>query len=651
MDPSMAGANCATFSFLLPPATAAAPKKPAVISCISPPSPFKRARRKNYLRPKLLKTLTKPSPTPTPLLPQEPLQDPIVPIESTELETPSNEASGAPCSAVAGEDIGARVLSERVSQEFQVTETSAAVDNLSTGSGFLKFALSLVGIFVFQTFCAVWVLGSVNSDQKDGSLRGEDESEDTGKIVKKSLFNGNGKLFFGNVEPRPVDVVHVGESELEEKIVQIRAMAKEARERERQELKANGVVSPLDELEGGDKVSENEVSRIRSSIEKEVDARLVKMQKRLNSIPDKSLVSLISNLSKSEVFGDRENGNNSDVKEEVNGALMFRKKFKFRNPTVGSRNKPKGFQQPEEDDNHANVKNSSLDQMMKSGRADNRDLLDGEQQLDLPEGHLLESVSIPFGEEAEGKPLRKDSKPVQIDGKNLQNERWGTEMGREIEFQNTEPKTGFIQETSHGRSSIEVVKSKGSSQVEMQTSRSSAKYKHDNSAVPNKHSGSRTNCSSKSKGRSKSALKKVMDERSSILTDLWWLNLPYVLAVYMHRGSNPDEPGGLFTLKTASSTPDQRDSSYTVAFEDRGDANNFCYILETFFEDLGDFSVEVMPLSVKELDEAVKSCTMKVIVVRKGQIQLYAGQPLADVEMALRSLVEPGQGAHSPKSK
>lgn len=43
---------------------------------------------------------------------------------------------------------------------------------------------------------------------------------------------------------------------------------------------------------------------------------------------------------------------------------------------------------------------------------------------------------------------------------------------------------------------------------------------------------------------------------------------------------------------------------------------------------------------VQELEEGVKSKGMKVIVIRKGQLQLYAGQPLADVEMSLRSILE-----------
>lgn len=42
----------------------------------------------------------------------------------------------------------------------------------------------------------------------------------------------------------------------------------------------------------------------------------------------------------------------------------------------------------------------------------------------------------------------------------------------------------------------------------------------------------------------------------------------------------------------------------------------------------------------QEFDEAVESHGMEVVVVKKGQLKLYAGQPLSDVEMALRSLIE-----------
>lgn len=43
--------------------------------------------------------------------------------------------------------------------------------------------------------------------------------------------------------------------------------------------------------------------------------------------------------------------------------------------------------------------------------------------------------------------------------------------------------------------------------------------------------------------------------------------------------------------------------------------------------------------ALQELEEAVRSSELKVIVVKKGQLQLYAGQPPSDVESALRSLL------------
>lgn len=62
----------------------------------------------------------------------------------------------------------------------------------------------------------------------------------------------------------------------------------------------------------------------------------------------------------------------------------------------------------------------------------------------------------------------------------------------------------------------------------------------------------------------------------------------------MQRGTGGE---GLYTLKSVSSSDEQ--ISYTVAFEDPSDATNFCYLLESFFEDLGDFKADVAPLTVK----------------------------------------------------
>jgi hypothetical protein len=67
----------------------------------------------------------------------------------------------------------------------------------------------------------------------------------------------------------------------------------------------------------------------------------------------------------------------------------------------------------------------------------------------------------------------------------------------------------------------------------------------------------------------------------------------------VRRGSEDEGQGGLYTLKTASQAEEQSISSYTVAFEDQVDAKNFCFLLESFFEELGDFSADIVPLSVK----------------------------------------------------
>lgn len=67
----------------------------------------------------------------------------------------------------------------------------------------------------------------------------------------------------------------------------------------------------------------------------------------------------------------------------------------------------------------------------------------------------------------------------------------------------------------------------------------------------------------------------------------------------MNRGSDDGELEGLFTLKIPSKTQDIEESTYTVAFEDHVDANNFCYLLESFFEELENFTTDVVPLPTK----------------------------------------------------
>lgn len=68
----------------------------------------------------------------------------------------------------------------------------------------------------------------------------------------------------------------------------------------------------------------------------------------------------------------------------------------------------------------------------------------------------------------------------------------------------------------------------------------------------------------------------------------------------MQRDSNTESPKALYRLNFTSKQREQGNDFYTVAFEDRADANNFCFILESFFEDLDDgFSAIVFPMSIQ----------------------------------------------------
>lgn len=67
----------------------------------------------------------------------------------------------------------------------------------------------------------------------------------------------------------------------------------------------------------------------------------------------------------------------------------------------------------------------------------------------------------------------------------------------------------------------------------------------------------------------------------------------------MRQGSDGEELDGLFTLKVPSATQDIEESTYAVAFENHVDANNFCYLLESYFEELENFTTDVIPLPTK----------------------------------------------------
>lgn len=80
----------------------------------------------------------------------------------------------------------------------------------------------------------------------------------------------------------------------------------------------------------------------------------------------------------------------------------------------------------------------------------------------------------------------------------------------------------------------------------------------------------------------------------TILTRVTFL----IKAIVMRRRVDDGEAiEGFYTIRSLYSTHDQ--ISHMVAFEDRGDATNFCYLLQSFFEDLEDFQVDVVPVTIQ----------------------------------------------------
>lgn len=135
------------------------------------------------------------------------------------------------------------------------------------------------------------------------------------------------------------------------------------------------------------------------------------------------------------------------------------------------------------------------------------------------------------------------------------------------------------------------------------------------------------------------SMRKIKDKQQNGDPSPWWLSLPYALVILMRKSSEGEGMEGFYTLRVYSDTENQSYTPYIVAFQARNDARNFSYLLESVFEDLPDASIDVVPLPTKELKQVAESLENKVIVVKKGELKLYAGQPLAEVDTALRSLV------------
>ncbi|XP_058076940.1 uncharacterized protein LOC131225426 isoform X2 [Magnolia sinica] len=606
-----------------------------------PHKPVKKTNRKNYLRPKLPISPNCPSP----------LQEIPNPTKDLFQEEGKKEQEQEQDQDVQGKD-----------GKTELDLSPSAISNPFTfgnANSFVKIAFFGFGLFVFQTICTVWFLSYADLDEKsrsENSAAGSSQPE----AVDQSKIGDVG--------------VSLNEPEFEKKVSEIRIMAKEARAVERKNKRNAGPdSSSVVGEEGNENVVEDAVSSIKTDIRKEVDQRLVRLQKGLRIRKEKNL--------------------NSSSLDTKGGNSALRKKPKSGIPSMNARNYPKGFgvsknyrsrsesdgsgldssdQERGVDVSDGNFKESGVagteeeesqwlrDEVFEgivkkvcANEEAGRDLfggLDSEEEISFfralerkferegesakqwMEEKLDDFRNGGIQESSEVSPLRKPVGPYEMIQSTVQGNvsditsklirrsesAHGTAISGiknngslRVDFQK-DPSVGDSSshyddqssQISHGKSNPSEGLEMGtkSRESETQNFQSSINGKQDMSTVSRKQIPSTGNGTSKKGLRTrrtehKSVLRKVKDGQSDVETTLWWLKLPHVFAILLLRGSDRKSSNGLYSLKMNSHSDVER--SYVITFEGRGDATNMCCILESFFQDLGDFSAEAIPLSIK----------------------------------------------------
>ncbi|RZC52521.1 hypothetical protein C5167_020951 [Papaver somniferum] len=586
----MAWAHCSLPSF--PPTSTTAAAAANTTSKTLIPASFKLTKRKNYLRIKLLKTITKPNHS-LPLLPQEQPERKEEEFNKT-LEIQHQEEEDETEIEVSSDKkiekgVPVNEQTELNSYEIQVSEAGGGiVSNKSVGEMVFYF----VGMFVLQTLCAVWIFRDKNVKKESnlGNSKPEIVNETQNGAIVPNLTGVNDDYKF----------------QMEE----IRVLAREVRESEvKKKLSDSNKLGSIGT--GGDENGKRFVKGI-TNIRKEVDGKLSKLEKSLRSVREKSTTAALSvnylSEQSSKVEEDKKEFENLNGKgEDERVASKRKKKFRSYYPKLADgENQPKGFQYGKDasESNGSEFFDSSAEKVqdgvesLDSDLERRKDSQKEDSQSLTADGALKKSMLQGNGEVVTELSGKEAGSLQSVERKLGQGE--SPKRGTGMKSENGKPRSGSVKEATH-----EVEKSR---ELKKSTSRSMTKEVEHNLRINNL--------------RENPGLKK---------NDFWWMKLPYVFAILLRRGPDKGAAKGLYSLKMDESSP-----SCTVGFEDRRDATNFTYILESFFDDLGSVSADVVPLSMEEVKEAVKS-SMKLIVVRKGQLHLYAGQPLGDVETALRS--------------
>ena len=359
------------------------PRKTMIQSSVRmPPMSLRRKKRKNYLRPKIIRTLTKkPSNISLEEITMEEGsnesgfgQEQVVRDLETQnlmvtLEEGSNESGFRQEQVVSDLETqnlmgtleeGSNKSGFRQEQVLRDLETQNLIGTLEEGSnesGFrqeqvvrdletqnpmgdglsghtiFKIIGSFVGLFVLQTIVTVCMMAYGKSDEKDDTLVIGDQNRDM-RLVE---VDREGVLGIdGDVSTRTSAGLNKDESEFEAKISEIRKMAWEVREAEKRKKVEEGEARSDDasdeEEKDKDQDFEGDNSRVSSGIVKEVDGRLTKLRK---SYPS-PLMNGLGRLGK----GGKAEGLNGKEEDKM---LLFKMKNKFRSHLSTSRDKPKGF--------------------------------------------------------------------------------------------------------------------------------------------------------------------------------------------------------------------------------------------------------------------------------------------------------------------
>ncbi|KAL4202791.1 hypothetical protein AMTRI_Chr02g222950 [Amborella trichopoda] len=658
-------------------------------------SSSKCRRRKNKLRPKLLRTLPKPALLDTQ---QQKFSDFVIEPDRFDHNTISEELCMAPL-PLEEENLEVEIhgfnQAEVISHGFPDSFSSRSVIHL---------VLSLVGVFVVQTACAVWVLGSANFDDKLGKLEenGDGSSSSSSPNIENGLFSSGRKDgYFAKLS--------TGEAELGERISLIRSMAREARANERKRLKEEDPFVSLEENDTFVETTKNLSAPVKfqTPIEKEVDKHLEILPrlvpKRLKDSTELPVKSVTKVLDVQNLIGKsrsrKASRKNSPYKYRQNLDGIVKEADKNRSKSVQAR-APWGSRGSSSDKNGEGSKRKATSADVDGRNGNSHSVLGREK-------HNMED-EIGFSKVLDGKLERKDEGTKEriqprIEAIDLQTaDTKGTNQSSPTELQENMGSYKTRESSAHHGETEKIINFVNEiNQIKLPLPLSSSPLKSDVSdheIVERLESGKEASTSDQvdvadnwekdvtndfpvgeinhlggshvstesGKGMknsyrsfkteykeesntstvtgdsvhyvdqvSQNMLRELKDNELGNEKDQWWKNLRYVLAIFLYRGA--DGSKGLYSLKMGHS-PIGEGSSHSIMFEDRGDANNFCYLLESFFKDLGDAQAKAVPLTINELDEAVQSGRMNVKVVRKGQLRLYAGQALEEVEKTLRSL-------------